>query len=233
MFAQIVGTLQLLRPVERPLIRGLLINRFRGRRELFDEGRRWLEANTGVPVVGVMPWLDELFPPKIRWICWNVADANAPLSWTSRAQAAITEQLLRLGPIGGGAHGSTALGLPWGIARHPRCGGDSRQQTDPAGSGPVCAELASMLSWSTSPCRGGVFGICGGMQMMGESLQDPDGLEGEPHTDTPSEHVPGLALLPIRTVFGGGKALDNATALLCGQRRCPRCSWRDSNFTGD
>ena len=63
-FAQLVGTLALLRPVERPLIRGLLINRFRGRRELFDEGRRWLEANTGIPVLGVMPWLDELFPPE-------------------------------------------------------------------------------------------------------------------------------------------------------------------------
>ena len=54
-FAQLVGTLQLLRPVERPLIRGLLINRFRGRRELFDEGRRWLESHTGIPVLGVMP----------------------------------------------------------------------------------------------------------------------------------------------------------------------------------
>lgn len=63
-FAQIVGTLALLRPVERPLISGLLINRFRGRRELFDEGRRWLEQHTGIPVLGVMPWLDELFPPE-------------------------------------------------------------------------------------------------------------------------------------------------------------------------
>ncbi len=63
-FAQIVGTLALLRPVERPRIAGLLINRFRGRRELFDEGRRWLEQHTGVPVLGVMPWLEELFPPE-------------------------------------------------------------------------------------------------------------------------------------------------------------------------
>ena len=68
---------------------------------------------------------------------------------------------------------------------------------------------------------GEVFGICGGMQMMGESLQDPDGLEGEPHTDTPSGHVPGLALLPIQTVFGGDKAPDNGTAPRFGQRRCP------------
>lgn len=63
-FAQIVGTLSLLRPVERPLIRGILINRFRGRRELFDNGRRWLEERTGVPVLGVMPWLNDLFPPE-------------------------------------------------------------------------------------------------------------------------------------------------------------------------
>jgi adenosylcobyric acid synthase len=57
-FAQLVGTLALLRPVERPLIRGLLINRFRGRSELFEEGRRWLERETGIPVLGVMPWLE-------------------------------------------------------------------------------------------------------------------------------------------------------------------------------
>ena len=63
-FAQIVGTLSLLRPVERPLIKGILINRFRGRRELFDEGRTWLEDKTGVPVLGVMPWLNEVFPPE-------------------------------------------------------------------------------------------------------------------------------------------------------------------------
>ncbi|MED5164626.1 MAG: cobyric acid synthase, partial [Cyanobacteriota bacterium] len=63
-FAQIMGTLSLLKPVEKQLIRGLLINRFRGRRELFDEGRDWLEAETGIPVIGVMPWLEELFPPE-------------------------------------------------------------------------------------------------------------------------------------------------------------------------
>ncbi|MEB3323380.1 MAG: cobyric acid synthase, partial [Synechococcaceae cyanobacterium] len=62
--AQIVGTLALLRPVERRLIGGLLINRFRGRRELFDPGRDWLERRTGLPVLGVMPWLEELFPPE-------------------------------------------------------------------------------------------------------------------------------------------------------------------------
>lgn len=82
-FAQIVGTLALLRPVERPLIKGILINRFRGRRELFDEGRLWLERQTGIPVLGVMPWLDELFPPRIRSICWSGAPANPTRSWRS------------------------------------------------------------------------------------------------------------------------------------------------------
>ena len=63
-FAQVVGTLALLRPVERPLIRGILINRFRGRAELFSEGRSWLERETGIPVLGVMPWLEEIFPAE-------------------------------------------------------------------------------------------------------------------------------------------------------------------------
>ena len=216
MFAQIVGTLQLLRPVERPLIRGLLINRFRGRRELFDEGRRWLEANTGVPVVGVMPWLDELFPPedsldllerrgRKRSAELDIVVLKLPslsnFSDLDPLEAEPTVQLRWVSP-------GESLGTPDAVVI-PGSKQTLRDLTSLRRTG-LDAQLVDFAMQG-----GEVFGICGGMQMMGESLQDPDGLEGEPHTDTPSEHVPGLALLPIRTVFGGGKALRqrHSTAL--------------------
>ena len=215
-FAQIVGTLQLLRPVERPLIRGLLINRFRGRRELFDEGRRWLEANTGVPVVGVMPWLDELFPPedsldllerrgRKRSAELDIVVLKLPslsnFSDLDPLEAEPTVQLRWVSP-------GESLGTPDAVVI-PGSKQTLRDLTSLRRTG-LDAQLVDFAMQG-----GEVFGICGGMQMMGESLQDPDGLEGEPHTTTPSEHVPGLALLPIRTVFGGGKALRqrHSTAL--------------------
>ena len=61
-FAQIVGTLSLMSAVVRKLIKAIIINRFRGRRELFDEGKMWIERKTGIPVIGVVPWINELFP---------------------------------------------------------------------------------------------------------------------------------------------------------------------------
>src|SRR5579883_964555 len=57
-FAHLVGTLQLLEPDERALVRGTIINRFRGSVELLRPGVEWLEAYTGLPVFGVVPWLD-------------------------------------------------------------------------------------------------------------------------------------------------------------------------------
>ncbi|QSO46509.1 cobyric acid synthase [Alicyclobacillus mengziensis] len=59
-FASVVGTLQLLDPDERRMVKGIIINRFRGDASLFDEGRRWLEEYTGVPVLAVVPFIPNL-----------------------------------------------------------------------------------------------------------------------------------------------------------------------------
>lgn len=59
-FASLVGTLQLMLPEERARVKGLVINRFRGDPALFEEGVRWLEEQTGLPVVGVVPYLPDL-----------------------------------------------------------------------------------------------------------------------------------------------------------------------------
>lgn len=63
-FAHVVGTLELLDPEERALIKGVIINKFRGQRALLQPGIEWLEQKTGIPVVGVIPWLEHAFPAE-------------------------------------------------------------------------------------------------------------------------------------------------------------------------
>jgi adenosylcobyric acid synthase len=203
-FAQLVGTLALLRPVERPLIAGLLINRFRGRRELFDQGRRWLEANTGIPVLGVMPWLDELFPPE---------DSLDLLERRGRKRGAELEiAVLKLPSLSNFSdldplEAEPTVQLRW-VAP-----GEALGQPDAVlvpGSKQTLRDLEALQSsglgrqlqrYAAGGGGGPVFGICGGLQLLGRELHDPDGLEGG------TSSAAGLALLPLRTVFGGSKAL--------------------------
>jgi adenosylcobyric acid synthase len=205
-FAQLVGTLALLRPVERPLIRGLLINRFRGRRELFDEGRRWLEANTGVPVLGVMPWLDELFPPE---------DSLDLLERRGRKGSAELEiAVLKLPSLSNFSdldplEAEPSVQLRW-VAP-----GEGLGQPDAVvvpGSKQTLRDLEALQQSAALCCElrqfaaggGAVFGICGGMQLLGRELVDPEAREGGSNGVS---HAAGLNLLPLRTVFGGNKAL--------------------------
>lgn len=63
-FAQLLGTLWLLEPADRALVAGLVVNKFRGDLRLFDRGVGLLEERGGAPVLGVMPWLDDLTVPE-------------------------------------------------------------------------------------------------------------------------------------------------------------------------
>ena len=203
-FAQIVGTLALLRPVERPLMGALLINRFRGRRSLFDEGRRWLEKETGLPVLGVMPWLDELFPPE---------DSLDLLERGGRRRAGeLTVAVLRLPSLSNFSdfdplEAEASVQLHWCRPGEPLGEPDAvilpgskqtlRDLTVLTGSG-MAEQLRAYVA------RGGhLFALCGGLQMLGRELLDPGGLEG----DGSGERRAGLGLLPLRTVFEGAKAL--------------------------
>ncbi|MFQ6538254.1 MULTISPECIES: cobyric acid synthase [Aphanothece] len=201
-FAQLVGTLQLLSPVQRPLIRGLLINRFRGRRELFDAGRQWLQEHTGVPVLGVMPWLEELFPPE---------DSLDLLERRGRKRESELEiAVLRLPSLSNFSDLDPLEAEPSVQLRWVRPG-DSLGQPDAVilpGSKQTLRDLASLRRHglpaalaSYLSAGGHVFGLCGGLQMMGQELADPEGLEGD------AGEQAGLGLMPLRTVFAPGKAL--------------------------
>ena len=211
-FAQIVGTLALLRPVERPLIRGLLINRFRGRRELFDEGRLWLERHTGLPVLGVMPWLEELFPPE---------DSLDLLERRGRkAEAELTIAVLRLPSLSNFSDLDPLEAEPSVQLRWIRPG-DELGRPDAVilpGSKQTLRDLAALRGGGLEQALhaylaggGHVFGLCGGLQMLGERLDDPLGQEGGEPGDAAG--APGLGLLPLVTRFGGGKTLRHCRSL--------------------
>jgi adenosylcobyric acid synthase len=204
-FAQLVGTLALLRPVERPMIRGLLINRFRGRRELFDHGRRWLEEHTGIPVLGVMPWLSELFPPE---------DSLDLLERRGRKPGADLEiAVLKLPSLSNFSdldplEAEPTVQLRW-VAPGEQLGKPDAVLLP--GSKQTLRDLEALQSSNLARAvrgfassGGHVFGICGGMQLLGRELCDPEALEGSSNGRTTGA---GLNLLPLNTVFGGEKVL--------------------------
>ena len=209
-FAQIVGTLALLRQVERPLIKGLLINRFRGRRELFDEGRTWLERTTRVPVLGVMPWLDDVFPPE------DSLDLLERKRTKPRAELDIA--VVRLPSLSNFSdldplEAESSVRLHWRQPGEPLGRHDavilpgSKQTLRDLDVLQRCSMAGEIIDYVE---RGGmVVGLCGGMQMLGRELHDPLGLEGWKRAD----HAPddsglsssGLGLLPLHTRFDASK----------------------------
>ncbi|MFN9661831.1 MAG: cobyric acid synthase [Cyanobacteriota bacterium] len=222
-FAQVVGTLALLRPVERPLIKGLLINRFRGRRELFEEGRRWLTERTGLPVLGVMPWLEELFPPE---------DSLDLLERRGRkGSAALEIVVVQLPSLSNFSDLDPLEAEPSVRLRWLRPGQELGQPAAVVipGSKQTLRDLAVLRDSGLAhdlaryvAAGGQVFGLCGGLQMLGREICDPQGLEGSASAETSAARAPilsgsvtvaGLNLLPLRTVFSSGKVLRQRRAL--------------------
>ena len=209
-FAQIVGTLALMNPSQRSLIGGLLINRFRGRRELFESGRSWLESQTGIPVLGVMPWLDELFPPE------DSLDLLERRPGSPQAELEIA--VLRLPSLSNFSDLDPLEAEPTVRLRWVRPGDALGQPAAVIlpGSKRTLADLQAMrrcgldVALQEHVLAGGqVFGICGGLQMLGRHLEDPDHLEGsdeDPERRTDSRAA-GLDLLPLLTIFRAEKTL--------------------------
>jgi adenosylcobyric acid synthase len=163
-----------------------------------------LEQETGIPVVGVMPWLNELFPPE---------DSLDLLERRGRKTIADLEiAVLRLPSLSNFSdldplEAEPSVQLRWVQPGEPLGHPDA---VIVPGSKQTLRDLAALQAGGLGPSLkhytasgGQVFGICGGMQMLGHELMDPEGLEG----GAGSLSLAGLALLPLRTVFGGTKAL--------------------------
>lgn len=191
-FASLVGTFDLLPPERRALIRAFAVNRFRGDRSLFDEGVRFLEERLGVPCLGVFP-LD-------RSIQVDEEDSLS-LDELVKPPAGHPVAILRFPRISNFTDFASLGEVDWIDAQQPAH--RAYQAVILPGSKNTLEDLAWMRArkldtWVIDQARRGarVLGICGGYQMLGESVSDPDGVE------TAAGSVePGLGLLPVRTTL--------------------------------
>jgi adenosylcobyric acid synthase len=210
-FAQMLGTLWLLTPDERTLVRGLVVNKFRGDLALFTDVIRILEERSGVPVLGVVPYLAKLAVPE--------EDAVALDAAVPRTAPAIDIAVIHLPHIanfddfdplrdetGVGVRyvqSRAALGRPHAIIL-PGTKSTIADLTWLRAEG--FAEAIRDLASQGTP----IVGICGGYQMLGRVIRDPA------HIESRGEEAPGLGLLPVETIFERAKATFQVRARVLG-----------------
>ena len=221
-FAHLYGTHQLLPPDERALIRGFVLNRFRGDPALLAPGPQQLQALTGVPTLAVLPmWRAHGLPEED-----GVFDAPVGVAARGALRVAIVAYpcISNLDEFEALRH-QPGVSLRW--ARSPADAGGADWIVLP-GSKQVGADLAWLRAQrldaaiATHAAAGGaVLGICGGLQMLGEALSDPHGVDGAaygtehgaaqgaPHAD---RALRGLGLLPLLTTFERDKLLRRTRA---------------------
>jgi adenosylcobyric acid synthase len=200
--ASLVGTHAVLDPADAALVAGFIVNRMRGDLSLFAEGMTTIAARTGWPALGLIPFFPQarLLPAEDAEDLAAARRPGAPvriavpvLPWIANFDD--------LDPLAAEPDVDLILVRPG--AALPVC-----DLVILPGSKATIADLAAFRAagWDIDlrahHRRGGrILGLCGGYQMLGQSVADPDGIEGQPGT------VAGLGLLPVATVLGGDKRL--------------------------
>jgi adenosylcobyric acid synthase len=207
-FAHLYGTHQLLPPAERALIRGFVLNRFRGDPSLLPPGPQELERITGVPTVAVLPmWHEHGLPEEDGWFHDRGSDDDRAAGGGGTRIAIVAfpriSNLDELQPL----RRCPGVRLRW--ARAPRDIEGADWLVLP-GSKHTSGDLAWMRTAGLDAAivrhaasGGRVLGICGGLQMLGETLADPHGVDGDAR---------GLGLLPLTTTFARDKLLRHTRA---------------------
>ncbi len=212
-FAQLLGTLGLLEANERALVRGLIVNKFRGDRALFADGVRILEERAGVPVLGVVPYLRDLALPE--------EDAMA-LEALPRAWHGLDVAVIRLPHIANFDDFDPLRQEPGVRVRFvsDRANLGSPRAVILPGTKSTIADLAWLRTHGLDAAirqlaRAGtaIVGICGGYQMLGRVIRDPEGRESS------TRAADGLNLLPVETTFGAAKATHQVKARIVAN--CP------------
>ncbi len=212
--AQLVGTNAILPAADRDRIRGFIVNKFRGDVSLFDAGRAEIVTRTGWQDLGVLPWFDDAW----RLPAEDVMDLAS--SRPGGAFKVVVPRLARIANFDDLDPLAAEPGVSVEIIEPGRAlPGDADLVLIP-GSKNTISDLADFRAqgWDIDLAahvrRGGrVLGICGGYQMLGMEIADPDGIEGAPG------HAPGLGLLDVTTRLEPAKtlALTEATYLATGE----------------
>jgi adenosylcobyric acid synthase len=213
-FAHLLGTVECLEPEERQLVRGFVLNKFRGDEQLLAPAPEWLATKTGIDIVAVVPWMHHRLPDEDRLLLHQTHEGRSTPS-----------------DLDAHAKRVAIVAFPWASnfdEFEPLVDYESvvvdvvRDRVDLAaydavilpGSRNTIASLhwlrtSGLAAEVTRAARRGVYvlGICGGMQLLGHSIGDPFGIEsGGTH--------PGLGLLDIETVLEAEKTTRNVTAVL-------------------
>ncbi len=199
-FAQIIGTLELLSTEERKLIKGIIINRFRGDIDLFIEGKRWIEKKTNIPILGILPVLEKIFPPEDSLDILN----RKPLINTEIINIGIIKfpsisNFSDFDPL----ENESSIQIQWikeaqDLKKFDLVVLPGSKQTLKDKSFLEKTGLQENIK-DYSYQGGNIFGICGGLQILGEYLEDPHLKEGGIKKE--STFTKGLCLLPIKTKF--------------------------------
>jgi len=209
-FASLLGTLDILEPDERALVRGILINKFRGDVGLLKPGLAWLQTRVGVPTLGVIPYLRDLKIAEEDSVALeHLTTDHRPLN------TAVDVAVIRLPHISNFDDFDPLALEPNVRVRYATALADLGQPH--AIILPGTKSTVSDLMWLNErgwvaalrahAHRGAaIVGICGGYQMLGRLIRDPHHVESE------RESIEGLGLLEVETIFLADKTTHQARA---------------------
>lgn len=202
--ASIVGTLELLGE-DRKRVKGIIFNKFRGDPALFRDAVEWTEKHTGIKVLGVVPWADDLVIEGEDVLSVNWARKTGE----SEEADAVTIGVVKLPRISNHTD-IEAFRFELGVNVIEIDSPSKISLLDAVilpGTKSTILDMQYLKDTGIADsiedfcrCGGHVFGICGGYQMMGRKLHDPHRLDNEEITE-----AEGLNLLPVETIFEGEK----------------------------
>ena len=220
-FAQIVGTLELLTPEEKALVKGVIINKFRGDPSLLTPGIDFVEQRTGVPVLGVLPWFSGFLIPEEDSVALQKRGNPAALGGGAKLRVGVV-RLSKISNFTDFSPLEVEADVDVYYLDSPRLL-DSMDLLIIPGTKSTLADLKLLrdngVFQAIGEFKGPIVGICGGYQMLGQLVLDPHRVESGVSETT------GLGLLDVVTTMLKEKQTHQVEARLlsAGQELVPSC----------